>query len=213
MADAGRSGRSGSGRPVGRARADSPGARTASRPGQRSQPRPRTVTGASEEPEANNSAGVVPRLRQGLRMTQRAIILGVVMVVLLVSYATTLRVYFNQQSHLAQARQQIAEHEASITELSDEVERWNDPAYVKIQARERLGWVVPGETGYRVIGPDGQPYGGGSQIGSAQLPEGEYAKTWWDRMWGSVAAADDPEPVDEPVPDEPIRAPEPEEGP
>ena len=30
----------------------------------------------------------------------------------------------------------------------------------------------------------------------AQLPEGEYAKTWWDRMWGSVTTADDPEPVD-----------------
>lgn len=148
-------------------------------------------------------------------MTQRAIILAVVLVVLLVSYATTLRVYFNQQYHLAQTRQQIAQHEDSIAKLSDEIERWNDPEYVKIQARERLGWVVPGETGYRVIGPDGEPYGGGSQIGSAQLPEGEYARTWWDRMWGSVQAADDPEPVDDEVPDEPIRAPEPEptEGP
>ena len=137
-----------------------------------------------------------PRLRDGLRVTQRAVILGVVMVVLLFSYATTLRVYFNQQYRIAEAREQIAQHEQSISSLEDEVERWNDPEYVKIQARERLGWVVPGETGFRVIGPDGQPYGGGSQIGAAQLPPGEYAKTWWERMWGSVAAADDPTPED-----------------
>ncbi len=152
------------------------------------------------------------RLRNGLRVTQRAIILFLVMVVLLISYATTLRVYFNQQYEMAEAKQQIAEHQQSISDLTDEIKRWKDPEYVKTQARERLGWVVPGETGFQVVGPNNEPYAGGSQIGSAQLPEGEYAKTWWDRVWGSVATADDPEPVDEGA-SGPVVTAEPAEGP
>ncbi|MGB3955316.1 MAG: septum formation initiator family protein [Brooklawnia sp.] len=192
-------------RPGGRGRADTPAARTASRPSQRSSSsgrnseatRPKAAHATAEQPRTPGGATLVPRLRSGLRVTQRAIILGVVLVVLLFSYATTLRVFFNQQYRIAEAREQIAQHEQSISTLEDEIERWNDPQYVKIQARERLGWVVPGETGFRVIGPDGKPYGGGSQIGAAQLPEGEYAKTWWDRMWGSVTAADDPIPQED----------------
>ena len=187
-----------SGRPIGRGKDDTPSARTSSRPSSRgasTKAAPAAQKNSEQEP-ASGGATLAPRLRDGLRVTQRAVILGVVMVVLLFSYATTLRVYFNQQYRIAEAREQIAQHEQSISSLEDEVERWNDPEYVKIQARERLGWVVPGETGFRVIGPDGQPYGGGSQIGAAQLPPGEYAKTWWDRMWGSVATADDPTPED-----------------
>lgn len=157
---------------------------------------------------------MAPRLRHGLRVTQRAVVLAAVIVVLLFSYATTLRVYFEQQYQIAEKRQQIIAHQESIGSLIDEIKRWQDPEYVKIQARERLGWVVPGETGFRVVGPNGQPYGGGSEIGSAQLPDGEYSKTWWDQIWGSVAAADDPAPAGEPtgVPDEPVR-PDPAEGP
>lgn len=205
-----RSGRQGASRPGGRGRADTPSARTASRPQQRSsQPHPKN---SPVEPSEQPTGAVLPRLRHGLRMTQRAIILALVLVVLLVSYATTLRVYFNQQYQMAEARRLIAEHEQSITALSDEIARWKDPEYVKIQARERLGWVVPGETAFRVIGPDGKPYGGGAQIGTATLPEGEYAKTWWDRMWASVATADDPTPHDPAENREPIR-PEPSEGP
>ena len=35
--------------------------------------------------------------------------------------------------------------------------RWQDPAYVEAQARERLHYVLPGETRYVVLGPDEAP--------------------------------------------------------
>jgi len=206
----GRTDRRAASRPSGRAgTADTPSVRTASRPVQRGNGSSSKTHAASDSsaatpgPETESSAahdhsvsGVVLRLRNGLRVTQRAIILVLVLIVLLISYATTLRVYFNQQRETAEAKQQIAEHQQSIADLTDEIKRWQDPEYVKTQARERLGWVLPGEIGFQVVGPDNEPYAGGSRIGAAQLPEGEYAKTWWDRMWGSVATADDPEPVD-----------------
>lgn len=196
------SGRRGAGR-----KTDTPSARTAARPGERAA-RPRQRPTAAAEPEAPATiigSTVLPeRLRRGLGITQRAFVLIVVLIVLLVSYMTTLRVYFNQQRQIAHTKAQIQAHEDAISSLEDEIERWQDPEYVKIQARERLGWVLPGETGFRVIGPDGEPYGGGQQIGVGRLPPGEYDTTWWDRMWGSVQTADDPtagepEPQTEPV--------------
>lgn len=202
------------GRAADRSRADTPSARTASRPNQRgSQTKSKPAADSGPAKPSGGGSTIAPRFRHGLRITQRALILGVVLVVLLVSYATTLRVYFNQQFHIAQARQQIAAHEQAISDLEDEVKRWQDPEYVKIQARARLGWVVPGEIGFRVIGPDGKPFGGGSEIGTARLPEGEHAKTWWDRMWVSVITADDPVPVDDSFNAEPIRPDDPSGGP
>ncbi len=53
-----------------------------------------------------------------------------------------------------EVRKAAAEDE--IAELQDIEQRWNDPAFIRNQARERFGWVMPGEVGYRVIGLDGE---------------------------------------------------------
>ncbi|MEL4505352.1 septum formation initiator family protein [Luteococcus sp. H138] len=139
------------------------------------------------------AAGALPRRIRGVGFTRRAIALLVVCAVLLLSVASSLRVYLRQERELATAQQQIAERTQANAQLADEIERWQNPDFVKAQARERLGWVVPGEVGYRVIDANGQPVGGGVSIGSVRsLPEGEHATAWWDRMAGSLAAADEP---------------------
>ncbi len=116
-----------------------------------------------------------------------------VVAVLALSYANSLRIYLNQQRDLAAATQQIQERTARIAQLEDELRRWDDPAYIKAQARERLGWLLPGETGYRVIGPDGKPLGTGVVLDSTnELPPGEHPEMWFDRLWGSVETADNP---------------------
>jgi len=116
-----------------------------------------------------------------------------VVVVLAISFVGSLRIYLSQQHDLAVAEQQIRERSAQIADLETELARWDDPDYVKAQARQRLGWVMPGETGYRVVGPDGKPLGGGVVIESEQrLPSGEHDPVWWDRLWGSVQTADAP---------------------
>ena len=107
----------------------------------------------------------------------------VVVVALALSFGTSLRVYLTQEHDLAVAEQQISERSAEIAELESELARWEDPDYVKAQARERLGWVMPGEIGYRVVGEDGEPIGGGAVIESEQtLAAGEHEPVWWDRM-------------------------------
>lgn len=150
------------------------------------------VPSSPATPDATPGRGV-PVWRRGLRLTRRALVMVVVVAVLTISFGGSLRIYLSQQHDLAVAEQQIRERSARIAELEGELARWDDPAYVKAQARERLGWVMPGETGYRVVGPDGKPLGGGVVIESEQrLPAGEHDPVWWDRLWGSVQTADAP---------------------
>ena len=83
--------------------------------------------------------------------------LVLVLAVLTVSYASSLRAYLQQRSHIGDLKAQIAEREASISDLEREKRRWDDPAYVKAQARARFGYLMPGESGFEVIGADGKP--------------------------------------------------------
>ena len=78
-----------------------------------------------------------------MQITQRAIALLVVVGLLVISFVGSTRIYLDQQSDMATARTQIAERQATIAQLQDELSRWNDPSYIKTQARERLGWVMP----------------------------------------------------------------------
>lgn len=131
----------------------------------------------------------------GLALIRRLIAVAAVVALLAVPYFSSLRVYFRQQAEAAELRTQIAQRQAEIGTLQDEIKRWQDPNFVRAQARSRLGWVVPGEIGYRVIGPDGKPLGGGAEIESeSPLPSNEHRTVWWERLMGSVRTADNPVP-------------------
>jgi Septum formation initiator len=121
--------------------------------------------------------------------------LAVVLLILTISYATSLRIYFSQAQEISATKAEIADRQQRIRDLQGELARWGDEAYVRTQARERLGWVVPGETGYTVVDAEGKPLGGGAQISAEGAPEGQPQDTWWSKLWGSVAAADRPAPV------------------
>ncbi|MEA4943475.1 MAG: septum formation initiator family protein [Propionicimonas sp.] len=134
-----------------------------------------------------------PLRRLGAQMTGRALVVVVVVVMLALSYASSLRIYLDQQHELAVAEQEVRERSAQINDLEDQLARWDDPAYVKAQARDRLGWVMPGEIGYRVVDEEGKPIGGGVVIDAEQqLPADEQESVWSDRLWGSIRAADAP---------------------
>ncbi|MFT4294042.1 MAG: septum formation initiator family protein [Micropruina sp.] len=173
-----------------------PGRSTRTRAGSRaSGARPAATPDAEAQTPASapKAASRLPKLPGRLGLTRRALAVLSVLVVLALSYANSLRIYLDQQRDLAAANQQIQERTQRISQLEDEIRRWNDPAYVKAQARAQLGWLLPGETGYRVIGPDGKPLGTGVVLDSEnELPPGEHSQMWFDRLWGSVETADNP---------------------
>jgi cell division protein FtsB len=131
-------------------------------------------------------------LRRRSSLTARAIALAVVLLILTISYATSLRIYFAQAHEIAATNTEITERQQRIGELQGELARWGDETYVRTQARERLGWVVPGEIGYRVVGADGKPLGGGAVITAETAAEAPAKDAWWSKLWGSVEAADQP---------------------
>ena len=181
------------------------GPRSTSRPGAgpgrgkprvRNQPRGAAATSppSSEKLDADGQPAATAASRQRTSFTARAIALAVVLLILTISYATSLRIYFAQAHEIAATQAEIAQRQQRIQDLQAEMTRWDDPDYVRTQARERLGWVVPGETGYRVVGADGKPLGGGAEITAAEKPEGPPPAAWWSKLWGSVEAADKPAP-------------------
>ena len=144
-------------------------------------------------PRRDESA--TPPLRRRSSLTARAIALAVVLLILTISYATSLRIYFAQAHEIASTNAEITQRQQRILELQGELASWGDETYVRTQARERLGWVVPGEIGYKVVGADGKPLGGGAKITAETAPDESAEDAWWSKLWGSVEAADRPAPV------------------
>jgi hypothetical protein len=123
-----------------------------------------------------------------------------VFAVLVVSYASSMRAYLRQQAHIEDLKHQIADARKAIAEDQREKRRWQDPAYVQAQARERFGWVMPGETAYQVIGRDGKPLTGDDTLTDPATIARTTPEAWWTRAYGTLQAADHPEDYVKPTP-------------
>lgn len=137
------------------------------------------------------------------RVTGRGAILALVLAVLVVSYASSLRAYLVQREHIADVKAEILERQDAITALEREQRRWEDPVYLASQARARFGYLMPGETGFQVLGEDGEPLGAGNGLPETE-PEPEQPTAWWETAWESVEIAGRPEQVQEKEPAERI---------
>ena len=160
------------------------------RPGSGRDGAPRRRTGAPA-PKRPEPAGRSTDARPSRSLTGRAAVVLLVLGALVVSYAQSLRVWFDQHQQITALTEEIDNREQRVGQLTDEISRWDDDAYVRAQARQRLGWVMPGEVGYRVIGADGKP------LGTTQQPAGpaataKNASTWYTKLWGSVEVAGKP---------------------
>jgi cell division protein FtsB len=133
--------------------------------------------------------------RRESRFTGRAMVLLLVLSVLTISYASSLKAYFQQHSQIQQLRGQIASSESSIQQLESEKARWHDPAYVREQARARFGYLMPGQTSYVVIGADGKPLAAQATLSDPRTSTTAAPTAWWTTEWKSVQLAGDPPPL------------------
>jgi len=119
-------------------------------------------------------------------LTSRAAVLALVLAALVMTLAFPVRQFVQQRAQLAALQAQVDAQQASVTALQAQRDRWQDPAYVEAQARARLHFVFPGETGYVVLSP--------SDVAKARHPELRQpvlpATPWYDALWRSVQAAD-----------------------
>lgn len=118
-------------------------------------------------------------------LTGRVAIVAFALAVPVVTMALPVRAWFAQQTQVSELEQQVAASQERVDELSTLNERWDDPAYVEAQARERLHVVRPGEIGFTVIRPEPStaPVAANSAAGEES--------PWFSRLWESVQSADD----------------------
>ena len=115
----------------------------------------------------------------------RMLALFVVMIAITIMLAPTVKIFFEKRAEIAALQADISDKQAQQNELRRQVSRWQDPNYVKQQARDRINMVMPGETGYWVFGSD-LPAGsssGAAGAGSAQDPA---ELPWVDSLWDSI---------------------------
>jgi cell division protein FtsB len=119
-------------------------------------------------------------------------VLVVVFAVLVVSYASSMRAYLQQRSHINTLQAQIAGSRVDISALEREKRRWKDSAYVEAQARQRFGWVLPGEVSYQVVDAHGNPLAREDSLTDPTTVGRTVPDAWWSQAYGSLEQADHP---------------------
>ncbi|UGY91816.1 FtsB family cell division protein [Streptomyces gobiensis] len=116
------------------------------------------------------------------RLTGRAALLALVVCSLVVALAYPMRQYVSQRSEIADQRRQAEQARERVEQLRDELARWRDPVYVEQQARARLHYLRPGETGYIVEDGSADP--------RRPSDRGPSDRAWYRNLWDGVDAAD-----------------------
>ncbi len=166
----------------GKPAAGAPGAgKDPARPGAGQSSPKRKSAGKPAADEPGESLDPVP----AKAFSGRMLALGVVMIAITIMLAPTVKIFLDKRAEIAGLQADIAAQQAKQTDLKRQVSRWQDPNYVKQQARDRINMVMPGETGYWVFGSDlaaGQS-GGAAGEGTAQDPAD---LPWVDALWQSI---------------------------
>lgn len=117
----------------------------------------------------------------------RMLALAVVMVAITIMLAPTVKIFFDKKAEIDALNADIAARQAEGDSLRQQVSRWQDPNYVKQQARDRINMVMPGETGYWVFGSDEPAGESSSPAGAAAQDPADLP--WVDSLWESIRRA------------------------
>lgn len=119
-------------------------------------------------------------------VSARTAIVLLIAVIAVILLALPLREYLRQRSEINSAAAKQAEQQARVDELQHQVNQWQDEEFIRSQARGRMGYLFPGEVGYKVIDPSRKQNALAEKAPEAGPPTGP----WYDRLWKSVDRAD-----------------------
>ena len=132
----------------------------------------------------------------GLDVSTRFVVVLTVAAILSVMLVPSLYQWWQQERELAQIKAQVAQQQQKNADMQRQLDLWNDPDYISTQARERLGYVRPGETQYTVVDPG--PQYQDSALAAAAASTGP-ARPWVQQLAILVGKADQP-PNTTPIP-------------
>ena len=125
------------------------------------------------------------QLRFGRRRTSnRVLALSAIFFVLALTIAPPVKHYFTQRAQISALKAQLSADNSALQKAREELTLWQDPEYIKSQARERLHFVLPGERQYIVT--EGETTGtqeSTTKIASS-LADGQ---PWYSRLIASIS--------------------------
>src|SRR5699024_11494313 len=77
------------------------------------------------------------------QITVRTLVLAVVLLMAFVLITPTLRAYVRQQEELRELNTELAQAQEEAENLDAALRRWNNDEFIRSQARERFGCVMP----------------------------------------------------------------------
>ncbi|GAA1606886.1 septum formation initiator family protein [Leucobacter chromiireducens] len=98
----------------------------------------------------------------------------------------SLSTFVQQRREISELRESVRLHQEAVTEIDAERAKWKDPVYVRAQARDRLFYVLPGETQLNVIDDVTMPIESDEET-SAELSRIE--TNWAEGLVGSFLSA------------------------
>jgi cell division protein FtsB len=118
------------------------------------------------------------------RSSNRLLALLAIVFVLTLTIAPPVKHYFTQRAQISALEAQLSADNSALQKARQELLQWQDPEYIKSQARERLHFVLPGERQYIVVeGENTESQSGTTKIASA-LADGQ---PWYARLIASIS--------------------------
>ncbi len=122
-------------------------------------------------------------------MSWRVLVGVLVATMAFVLVAPTLNLYFQQMEQERALTEQIEAAKERNARLEREVAMWEDPDFVRSQARDRLGFVVPGEQPWVVVDPEAIIGEDAQEAYQAEMGYTPPVGPWYLEMWASVETA------------------------
>ena len=120
------------------------------------------------------------------RTNNRALAFIVIIFILTLAIAPPVKNYFTQRAQINALESQLSADNVALQNAREELLRWQDPEYVKSQARERLHFVLPGERQYIVVDGSNTPTEENTTEIASALTDGQ---PWYARLIASISEA------------------------
>ena len=116
---------------------------------------------------------------------------SIVVIAAMLTNVVPFRQVVAQQTEIATARAELADIVAENARLTQQVAALDTPAEIERIARDKLGFVRPGETAYVVIEPEAPAPEAVTELPLEAVPvEAEQRRGLFERIWAYLTGAD-----------------------
>lgn len=134
--------------------------------------------------QVDDAAFVASRRLRRLLAGDRPFLLGFVVLIVLgvMVISGPLRSYLDQRDRVELLERQLAVLEDANADLEQQASDLRDPEHQELLARERYGYVRPGEVPYVVVPPQRDT----SEIGDSLVVEEPAPRSWYREAWDGL---------------------------